>query len=114
MDNRIQACAPVMERICAEYRDDPDAQLLDLMNEGNKHLAKHNLLTENTVHSTKTVVHPRNRSGGMLEVSQVPNQVADISDVAFDWSQVQNACAVRMPACGSKERKEIEITRLRH
>ena len=39
----------------------------------------------------KTVVHPRNRGNGMLEPSDVPEKVADISDVAWSENEVSVA-----------------------
>ena len=65
--------------------------------------------TEARIHPNKTLVHPRNRSGTMLDVSAVSEQAADISDVSFSWHEVQQACAVRMPPYGSPARLTIEL-----
>ena len=45
----------------------------------------------------------------MLEISEVANKVADISDVSFCDHEVEQAMAIRMPERGSKEAAAIEV-----
>ena len=60
------------------------------------------------VHASKTLIFPRNRGNGMLEISHVSEQVDEISQASFSLHEVLQACGVRMPPKGSDERKEIE------
>ena len=82
MEARLNVAARVLDSVCDKYAHDPDCQLLDLMSAAKNEMMKHGLASYQTVHSMKTVVHPRNRGNGMLEPSDVPEKVADISDVA--------------------------------
>ena len=105
----MAAAAPAMDIIVARYRNDGAAQLLDLLAQGQRELEKHKVGAYAVVHSLKTLTHPKNRGTAMLDISAVPQKVADISDVAFAENEVLQACAVRMPPAGSKERLSIEI-----
>ena len=108
LESRRLAVTAAMNRICKQYDEDESAQLLDLMIEGQTVLRDNGLASDARVHSLKTVIHPRNRHEGMLDVSSVPELVADISDVAFSLNEVAQAAAVRMPPQGSAQRKAIE------
>lgn len=108
MDNRIQACAPVMERICKAYEEDDSCQLISLMVEGQRELQKHGLGSLMTVHPLKTPVPPSNRGESMLEVADVGENVGDISDVGFTWEEVKQAAAVKLTPVASDERRRIE------
>ena len=102
------AAAPVIDKIVKEYKEDENAQLIDLMLTGWAELEKQGLGAWATVHASKTLTFPRNRGNGMLEISHVPEQVDDITQAAFSLHEVLQACAVRMPPKGSDDRKEIE------
>ena len=93
--------ASVTDATCAAYDSDNDVQIIELMRQGQDVTEENGLGA-----STKTTVHPRSRGDGMLEISNVPDQVADISDVAFSLHEVQQAAAVRMPLQGSTVRKD--------
>ena len=49
------------------------------------------------VHALQTITHPKNRGGDLLEPSDVPLKVAEISDVGWDPTKVEDASAVRIP-----------------
>ena len=106
---RCDAASEVMDRICHAYDSNENAQLIELMLEGQSELEKHGLGSFAVFHSLKTVVHPRNRGTAMLETSNVPEQVAGISDVGFCLHEVLQAAAVRMPPNGTTARREIEM-----
>ena len=108
MQTRMNAAAPVLKRICKQYAEDENAQLLDLMLEGQRECETHGLGGYQVVHSTKTLIHPRNRGTAMLEISEVPLQVGDISDNGFSLHEVMQASAVKLPPVGSDQRREIE------
>ena len=97
-----------MKMLVKDYIDNPNAQLIELMLQGWQCLEKEGLGEFMTVHSTRTLTHPRNRGSGMLEIAYVPEQVADISDCSFSLHEVGQAAAVRMPMHGTSEREEIE------
>ena len=97
-----------MDKICSEYVQNPNAQLIDLMLEGQRELERCGLGAYTIVHPSKTLTHPWNRGKSMLEISSVPVQVADISDVSFSLHEVMQAAAVRMPAIGTPERLAVE------
>ena len=105
---RVQAAKQVMDAIVHKYLQNPQAQLLDLKAEGDAELERVGLAQSLQIHPSKTLVHPRNRGTGMLDIPRVPQQVGDISDVAFSWHEVAQACAVRMPPNGSDARRDIE------
>ena len=105
---RLEMATAELKRIEVAYESDAEAQLLELMAAAKKELLKHELASYSLHHSSKTLVHPRNRGNAMLEVSDVPGKVADISDVAFSYVEVSQAAAVRMPGPGTPERKKIE------
>ena len=98
----------VMNMIVKDYLENPNAQLIELMLQGWQCLEKEGLAESMTVHSTRTLTHPRNRGTGMLEIANVPEQVADISDCSFSLHEVGQAAAVRMPMHGTSEREAIE------
>ena len=102
-----------MDKLVVAYKKDENAQLIDLMLQGWAELEKQGLGAWATVHASKTVTFPRNRGNGMLEISHVPQQVDEISQAAFSLHEVQQACAVRMPAKGSDERKAIELENMK-
>ena len=108
VSERVAAAKPVMDRIVNEYMQNPNAQLIDLMLEGQRECERCGLGAHAIVHPTKTLIHPRNRGNSMLEISAVSEQVADISDVSFSLHEVQQAAAVRMPPIGTAERVAIE------
>lgn len=97
-----------MTKICAEYQSDPNAQIIELMMRGWRLLEAHGLAQWSVVHPLRTLTHVRNRGGGMLETSNVPEQVADISDCSFSWHEVAQAAAVKLPGFGTPERDVIE------
>ena len=105
---RVQRAKQVMDAIVQKYLQNPSAQLLDLKAEGDAELERVGLAQSLQIHPSKTLVHPRNRGTGMLDIPRVPQQVGDISDVAFSWHEVAQACAVRMPPNGSDARRDIE------
>jgi hypothetical protein len=106
--DRCAAAQAVMDHVCNEYMQNPNAQLIDLMLEGQSELQRCGLGAYSQVHPKKTLIHPRNRGHAMLEISSVSAQVADISDVSFSLHEVLQAAAVRMPAIGTAERQAIE------
>jgi hypothetical protein len=108
VEARIKAATPIMTQIVKEYKEDNNAQMIDLMLKGQQELLKHGLGNMATVHSSKTLTMPRNRGGGMLDIAEVPAKVADISDVAFSDHEVGQAAAVRLPPVGTEERANIE------
>ena len=82
MSDRLDMADAVMKEICLQYMNDGNAQLLDLMLTGFQELEKHRLGGRELVHSSKTLTHFRNRGTSMLQTSDVPPKMADISDVA--------------------------------
>ena len=105
---RLAMARPVIDKIVFSYKQDEHAQLIDLMLQGWAELEKHGLGAWSTVHASKTLIFPRNRGNGMLEISHVSEQVDEISQASFSLHEVLQACAVRMPPKGSDARKEIE------
>ena len=57
----IVAAAPVIDKIVKEYKEDENAQLIDLMLTGWAELEKQGLGAWATVHASKTLTFPRNR-----------------------------------------------------
>ena len=98
-----------MDAIVAEYHNNTDAQLMDLMAQGEALCLGAGLGGKAVIHSSRTITHGRNRGGGVLDVQSVPELVAGISDVSFSWKEVAGAAAVRLPAHGAKARRECEI-----
>ena len=86
IESRIKSAEPVLKRICKQYAEDENAQLLDLMLEGQRECEAHGLGTHQVVHASKTLIHPRNRGSAMLEISEVPLQVGEvICQTATSW-----------------------------
>ena len=85
---RVQGAKKVMDAIVRKYKENPEAQLLDLKAEGDAELERVGLAQSLQIHPSKTLVHPRNRGTGMMDIPRVPQQVGDISDVAFSWHEV--------------------------
>jgi hypothetical protein len=108
LQDRINGAMAEMNQICKQYKDDPAAQLIELMLQGQTVLMKHGMGGYAVIHSMKTVIHPRNRGSNMLDQAEVPTKVADISDVAFSLHEVAQAAAVRMPPVGTAARTAIE------
>ena len=94
---RLDAVAPVMNSICDRFTNDPDAALNALVREGKDCLKANGLGDYMIVHPSRTVTHPWNRGGDLLEPADVPVKIADISDVGWDMKQVSDASAVKMP-----------------
>ena len=105
---RLASAAPVIDKIVEAYKQDENAQLIDLMLQGWAELEKHGLGAWATVHASKTLTFPRNRGNGMLEISHVCEQVDEISQASFSLHEVLQACGVRMPPKGSDDRMDIE------
>ena len=78
------------------------------MLEGQRECEMHGLGGYQVVHPTKTQIHPRSRGTAMLEISEVPLQVGDISDNGYSLHEVMQASAVKLPPAGSGARREIE------
>ena len=108
MQEREKKIKEEMDEICMIYKTDVNAQLLDLMQRGQKLLVSIGHATRASIHASKTLPHVRNRGNNMLEISQVPILISNISDVAFSENEVSLAAAVRMPGQGTKERRAIE------
>ena len=109
MCSRVKEIKIAMDAIVAEYMNNPDAQLMDLMSQGETFCKGAGLGGKAVIHSSKTITHHRNRGGGVLDVQSVPELVANNSDASFSWEEVAGAAAVRLPAHGAKARRECEI-----
>ena len=81
MDPRVKAIKPAMVAIVAEYKTNPEAQIMDIMSRGEVICTEHGLGCKAVIRSSKTLTHHRNRGGGILDVQSVPELMADISDV---------------------------------
>jgi hypothetical protein len=86
-----------MDELVAEYTSNPDASLVEMKRRGNAILEQCGLAAFEIVHPDDTLVHPWNRGDDMLEPIDVPQKIAEISDVGFDPNMVADASAVRMP-----------------
>ena len=68
---RLGMAAPVIDKIVQSYKQDECVQLIDLMLQGWAELEKQGLGTWSMVHASKTLISPRNRGNGMLEINHV-------------------------------------------
>ena len=71
---RVQAAKQVMDAIVQKYLQNPPAQLLDLKAEGDAELERVGLAQSLQIHPSKTLVHPRNRGTGMLDIPRCPSE----------------------------------------
>jgi hypothetical protein len=96
-----------MDEVCMAYKDNADAAIVDLTRQGRTCLLEHGLAVYEQVHSGQTITHPWNRGHDVLEPADVPEKIAEISDIGWDAFKVADASAVRMPRDAAK-RKVIE------
>ena len=108
MEDRINSANAKMQAIEHAYMHDKNAQLIDLQLQGQRILEEHNLAAYAYHHSSKTIVHPSNRGKRMLDVPEVPQKVAGISDVSFSLAEVAMAASVKLPPAGHPVRTEWE------
>ena len=97
---RIKRAQPEMDRIMKEYVDNADAPICELLLAANGELKQKGLADDCVFHSKYTVTHPKNRSGYILEPSNIAPLVSDIVDVGFLMSEVKSAASIRMPPPG--------------
>ena len=107
IDARVAMAKACMDEVVMTYKDNADAAIVDLTRQGRTCLLEHGLAVYEQVHSGQTVTHPWNRGHDVLEPADVPEKIAEISDIGWDLHKVADASAVRMPRDADK-RKVIE------
>ena len=107
IDARAAMAKASMDEVCMAYKDNADAAIVDLTRQGRTCLLEHGLAVYEQVHSGQTITHPWNRGHDVLEPADVPEKIAEISDIGWDAFKVADASAVRMPRDAAK-RKVIE------
>ena len=107
MQQRTAMAKAVMDEVCNEYMQNPDAAIVDLQGKGKTMLIECGLANYEQVHSKQTLTHPWNRGHDLLEPADVPEKMAEISDIGWDTNKVADASGVRMPKDDTL-RKQIE------
>jgi hypothetical protein len=107
IDARAAIAKASMDEVCMTYKSNADAAIVELTRQGRMCLLEHGLAVYEQVHSGQTLTHPWNRGHDVLEPADVPEKIAEISDIGWDLNKVADASAVRMPRDPAK-RKEIE------
>jgi hypothetical protein len=107
IDARAAIAKASMDEVCMTYKSNADAAIVELTRQGRMCLLEHGLAVYEQVHSGQTLTHPWNRGHDILEPADVPEKIAEISDIGWDLNKVADASAVRMPRDPAK-RKEIE------
>jgi hypothetical protein len=98
LNQRLDAAAQVMDRVCGKFTDDPDAALMPLKSECNAELLRCGLASFEIVHPTRTITSLRNRGGDMLEPANIPIKIETITDTGFNLALCAEASGIRMPA----------------
>lgn len=108
IEQRADSAKSTMDVLCKSYSDNADAAIVELTKTGQQCLVECGLALYEQVHSNQTVTHPWNRGHDLLEPADVPEKIAEISDIGWDVHKVADASGVRMPH-DSTLRRAIEL-----